>query len=262
MPNALSDGGGDPSPAPGSAGVFFRRSRIRRCDRRNGRDRRRCPLYQGSFWEGLAWRRKTPPDHRFSCDDRRQATIVLGPGFFYNRLRVPASGRHHSWSTTSRLTPSPSGVPARIGLGFTGRDIQTTDGQTNFPIRSPRLFNSWASKWKPWRKEWSKWSRSRAFKVELDQYSRRKSGKSGRFFPHPFISIWGRNLMSGKHKAIVLLSRGLDSTLAVKMMIDQGIDMTAIHFTSVFCIVRQRRRAVKCRPGGSPRSSTSHPGHP
>ena len=27
--------------------------------------------------------------------------------------------------------------------------------------------------------------------------------------------------MSGKHKAIVLLSGGLDSTLAVKMMIDQ-----------------------------------------
>jgi tRNA-specific 2-thiouridylase len=27
----------------------------------------------------------------------------------------------------------------------------------------------------------------------------------------------------------------LDSTLAVKLMIDQGIDMTAVHFTSVFC---------------------------
>ena len=36
-------------------------------------------------------------------------------------------------------------------------------------------------------------------------------------------------------KAIALLSGGLDSTLAVKMMIDQGIDMTAVHFTSVFC---------------------------
>ena len=41
--------------------------------------------------------------------------------------------------------------------------------------------------------------------------------------------------MSGKHKAIVLLSGGLDSTLAVKLMIDQGIDMTAVHFTSLFC---------------------------
>lgn len=36
-------------------------------------------------------------------------------------------------------------------------------------------------------------------------------------------------------RAIALLSGGLDSTLAVKMMIDQGIEMTAVHFTSVFC---------------------------
>lgn len=36
-------------------------------------------------------------------------------------------------------------------------------------------------------------------------------------------------------KAVALLSGGLDSTLAVKLMIDQGIDMTAVHFTSVFC---------------------------
>jgi tRNA U34 2-thiouridine synthase MnmA/TrmU len=31
--------------------------------------------------------------------------------------------------------------------------------------------------------------------------------------------------MLGKHKAIVLLSGGLDSILAVKRMIDQGIDI-------------------------------------
>jgi len=36
-------------------------------------------------------------------------------------------------------------------------------------------------------------------------------------------------------KAVALLSGGLDSTLAVKLMIDQGINMTAVHFTSVFC---------------------------
>lgn len=41
--------------------------------------------------------------------------------------------------------------------------------------------------------------------------------------------------MSLKKKAVALLSGGLDSTLAVKLMIDQGIDVTAIHFTSVFC---------------------------
>ncbi len=36
-------------------------------------------------------------------------------------------------------------------------------------------------------------------------------------------------------KAIALLSGGLDSSLAVKMMIDQGIEVMAIHFTSPFC---------------------------
>ena len=41
--------------------------------------------------------------------------------------------------------------------------------------------------------------------------------------------------MSLTKKAVALLSGGLDSTLAVKMMIDQGIDITAVHFTSVFC---------------------------
>lgn len=41
--------------------------------------------------------------------------------------------------------------------------------------------------------------------------------------------------MSLNKKAVALLSGGLDSTLAVKLMIDQGIDVTAVHFTSVFC---------------------------
>jgi tRNA-uridine 2-sulfurtransferase len=36
-------------------------------------------------------------------------------------------------------------------------------------------------------------------------------------------------------KAIALLSGGLDSSLAVKLMIDQGIDIIAFHFTSPFC---------------------------
>jgi len=41
--------------------------------------------------------------------------------------------------------------------------------------------------------------------------------------------------MNLNKKAVALLSGGLDSTLAVKLMIDQGIDVIAIHFTSVFC---------------------------
>ncbi|GMR04288.1 MAG: hypothetical protein BMS9Abin23_0181 [Thermodesulfobacteriota bacterium] len=36
-------------------------------------------------------------------------------------------------------------------------------------------------------------------------------------------------------KAVALLSGGLDSTLAVKMMVDQGIEVHALNFTSAFC---------------------------
>ncbi|MBE0569491.1 MAG: hypothetical protein IH576_02500 [Deltaproteobacteria bacterium] len=38
-----------------------------------------------------------------------------------------------------------------------------------------------------------------------------------------------------RRKAVILLSGGLDSTLAARMIIDHGIDLYAIHFTSPFC---------------------------
>ncbi|MEK7816618.1 MAG: hypothetical protein AAB281_00020, partial [Actinomycetota bacterium] len=38
-----------------------------------------------------------------------------------------------------------------------------------------------------------------------------------------------------KYKAIALLSGGLDSRLAVKMMLDQGVEVEAINFMTVFC---------------------------
>jgi tRNA U34 2-thiouridine synthase MnmA/TrmU len=38
-----------------------------------------------------------------------------------------------------------------------------------------------------------------------------------------------------RKKALALLSGGLDSTLAVKIMIDMGIDVEALNFTSPFC---------------------------
>jgi hypothetical protein len=42
-----------------------------------------------------------------------------------------------------------------------------------------------------------------------------------------------------------LLSGGLDSTLAVKLMIDQGINVTAVHFTSLFCNCMPKRAGCK-----------------
>ena len=41
-------------------------------------------------------------------------------------------------------------------------------------------------------------------------------------------------------KAIVLLSGGLDSTLAVKLMQEQGLDVLALNFTSPFCTCSSR----------------------
>lgn len=50
--------------------------------------------------------------------------------------------------------------------------------------------------------------------------------------------MWsGKNLveMGMQKKAVVLLSGGLDSTLAAHIMLEQGIEMEAVHFTGVFC---------------------------
>jgi len=51
--------------------------------------------------------------------------------------------------------------------------------------------------------------------------------------------------MSISKKAVALLSGGLDSTLAVKMMIDQGVEITAVHFTSVFCNCSPKKAGCK-----------------
>ncbi len=52
-------------------------------------------------------------------------------------------------------------------------------------------------------------------------------------------------MMEGKHHAVALLSGGLDSSLAVKMMIDQGIAVTAVHFTSPFCNCTSRNAGCR-----------------
>ncbi|HNY66761.1 MAG TPA: hypothetical protein PKM41_15110 [Deltaproteobacteria bacterium] len=46
-------------------------------------------------------------------------------------------------------------------------------------------------------------------------------------------------------KAIALLSGGLDSSLAVKLMIDQGIEVVAINFTSPFCNCTPKKAGCK-----------------
>jgi tRNA U34 2-thiouridine synthase MnmA/TrmU len=43
-------------------------------------------------------------------------------------------------------------------------------------------------------------------------------------------------------KALALLSGGLDSTLAVKLILEQGIDVIALKFTSPFCLCNQKGR--------------------
>ncbi|HEY4743280.1 MAG TPA: hypothetical protein VIH45_01365 [Desulfuromonadaceae bacterium] len=48
-----------------------------------------------------------------------------------------------------------------------------------------------------------------------------------------------------KRKAIALLSGGLDSTLAVKMMLDLGIEVEALNFTSPFCTCTGKNAGCK-----------------
>ena len=42
-----------------------------------------------------------------------------------------------------------------------------------------------------------------------------------------------------KVKALALLSGGLDSTLAVKLMLGQGVDVEAVNFVTPFCLCRK-----------------------
>ena len=48
-----------------------------------------------------------------------------------------------------------------------------------------------------------------------------------------------------QRKALALLSGGLDSTLAVKMMLDQGIAVEALNFTSPFCTCTGKNSGCK-----------------
>lgn len=50
-------------------------------------------------------------------------------------------------------------------------------------------------------------------------------------------------------KAVGLLSGGLDSTLAVRVMLEQGIQVTALHFRTGFSYEERERVAGRCSPG-------------
>lgn len=48
--------------------------------------------------------------------------------------------------------------------------------------------------------------------------------------------------MPNTRRALALLSGGLDSTIAIKLMLDQGIQVVAVNFTSPFCTCSGRKR--------------------
>jgi tRNA U34 2-thiouridine synthase MnmA/TrmU len=49
-----------------------------------------------------------------------------------------------------------------------------------------------------------------------------------------------------KPKAIALLSGGLDSTLAVRVMLDMGVEVEAVNFTTIFCQCTSEKRRQGC----------------
>ena len=51
-------------------------------------------------------------------------------------------------------------------------------------------------------------------------------------------------------RAVALLSGGLDSTLAVRLLIDQGIEVKALHFYTGVCITETKRRLGQVRSDG------------
>ena len=57
--------------------------------------------------------------------------------------------------------------------------------------------------------------------------------------------------MNEKRRAIALYSGGLDSTLAIKLIQNQGIDVIAVHFYTGFCITETKRRRGEKKPDGS-----------
>jgi len=57
--------------------------------------------------------------------------------------------------------------------------------------------------------------------------------------------------MKEKRRAVALYSGGLDSTLAIKLVQNQGIEVIAVHFYTGFCITETKRRRGEKKSDGS-----------
>jgi tRNA U34 2-thiouridine synthase MnmA/TrmU len=64
---------------------------------------------------------------------------------------------------------------------------------------------------------------------------------------HHYIFIHHFLVMVEKTKAVALVSGGLDSTLAVKIMASMGIDVQGINFYTGFCVTEHRRKIRRSR---------------
>ncbi len=55
-----------------------------------------------------------------------------------------------------------------------------------------------------------------------------------------------------KRRALALFSGGLDSSLAIKLVQEQGVEVKALHFYTGFCITEFKRRTGQTKEDGSP----------
>ena len=65
-------------------------------------------------------------------------------------------------------------------------------------------------------------------------------------FSDPETILHSKSSLKPKTKAIALISGGLDSAIAAKLVIDQGIEVTALNFHSPFCTCSSNSKYNQC----------------